>query len=138
MELSPSSEAANYATTQELPSILWNPKVHYRVRKSPLLVPIVSQIDPVHTILSYLFKIHFNIVPHLRLGLPSGLLPSGFPANVLYAFDWLRAGRPRGRNSSPDRVKNFLHSVQTGSGVHPTSYPMSTGGSFPGGRAAMA
>jgi hypothetical protein len=41
--------------------------------------------------------------------------------------DWLRAGRPRGRSSSLGRVKNFLHVVQTGSGVHPTSYPMGTG-----------
>jgi hypothetical protein len=30
MELSPSSEAANCAATQELPSIFWNWKVHYR------------------------------------------------------------------------------------------------------------
>jgi hypothetical protein len=37
--------------------------------------------------------------------------------------DWLRAGRPRGCSSSPARVKNFLHVIQTGSGVHPTSYP---------------
>jgi hypothetical protein len=28
--------------------------------------------------------------------------------------------------------------VQTGSGVHPTSYPMGTGGSFPGSKAAGA
>jgi hypothetical protein len=27
-------------------------------------------------------------------------------------------------------VMNFLYVVQTGSGVHPTSYPMCTGGSF--------
>jgi hypothetical protein len=28
------------------------------------------------------------------------------------------------------------HVVQAGSGVHTTSYPMGTGGSFPGGKAA--
>jgi hypothetical protein len=28
---------------------------------------------------------------------------------------------------------SLLHVVQTGSGVHPTSYPMATGGSFPRG-----
>jgi hypothetical protein len=37
-------------------------------------------------------------------------------------------------SSSPGRVKQFplLHIVQTGSGVHPTSYKMDTEGSFPG------
>jgi hypothetical protein len=33
---------------------------------------------------------------------------------------------------------SLLHVVQTGSGVHPTSYPMGTGGSFPGDKAAGA
>jgi hypothetical protein len=44
--------------------------------------------------------------------------------------------RPRGRRSSAGRVKNFLHVVQAGSGIHPTYYPMVSGGSSPGGKAA--
>jgi hypothetical protein len=32
----------------------------------------------------------------------------------------------------------LLHIVHTGSGVHPSSYKMSTGGLFPGGKAAGA
>jgi hypothetical protein len=50
------------------------------------MVPILSQIHPVHTIPSYFSKIHFKLSTHLRLGLPSGLIPSGFPTNILYAF----------------------------------------------------
>jgi hypothetical protein len=70
---------------QKLPSILWNPKVHHRVHKSPPLVPILSQIEQVHTTQSFLRSILIWST-HLRLGLHSGLFPSGFPTNILYAF----------------------------------------------------
>jgi hypothetical protein len=41
--------------------------------------------------------------------------------------DWLRAGRPRRPSSSCGRSEEFsLHDVQTGSDVHPASYPMGT------------
>jgi hypothetical protein len=62
-ELSPSWEATSFAATQERPNIVWNPKVHHRIHRSPLLVLILSQIDPVHTIQSYLSKIYCNICP---------------------------------------------------------------------------
>jgi hypothetical protein len=61
-ELCSSWEAANCATTQKFPSILWNPKTRYRVHKSPPLVSILSHINAIHTIPSYLSKIHFEIV----------------------------------------------------------------------------
>jgi hypothetical protein len=62
MELSPSWEAANCAATQEIPSILWDTKVHYRVHKSPTLVPFLNQTNPIYMIPYYLSRIHFNIV----------------------------------------------------------------------------
>jgi hypothetical protein len=58
MELSPFREAASCATTQEFPNILCSRKVN----KSPPPVPILSQINPVHTTPSCFPKIHSNII----------------------------------------------------------------------------
>jgi hypothetical protein len=85
MEVNPSWEATNCAATQELPSILQNPKVHYRAQKSPPLVPILSQIDPVHTIPTNLRSI-LIVSRHPCRVHPSGLFPSDFPTNILHAF----------------------------------------------------
>jgi len=72
-----------HSACQKNPDFLWNPKVHHRVHKRPPLHPILSQPNPVCPIDPYLPKVHFNVIYHLRLGLPSGLLPSGLPTKTL-------------------------------------------------------
>jgi hypothetical protein len=58
MKMGSTREATSCAVTQELPKILWNPKVHCRADKGPSLVTILSQTNSVHTTPFYLSKIH--------------------------------------------------------------------------------
>jgi hypothetical protein len=68
----------------------------------------------------------------LPFTIPAGPLRSR-DSSVCIATDY-RLDDQRGREFESRYVHKFLflHVVQTGSGVHPTSYKMGTGGSFPG------
>ena len=85
-----------FSASQEIPRILWDSKIHYSIHKCPPPVPILRQLDPVHTPTTHFLKIHLNIIPHLHLGLPSGLFPSDFLTKTLYAplLSPIRATRP--------------------------------------------
>jgi hypothetical protein len=61
MERSP-REANGHSATQEILRILWNQKFRHSVHNIPPLVPILSQMNPVHTFPPYFPKIHFNTI----------------------------------------------------------------------------
>ena len=76
-------EAYSSSAIQVTPSILWNPKAHCHVHKRQKPILILSQINPVHTLITHFLKIHLSIIFLSTLGIPSGLLPSGLPTNSL-------------------------------------------------------
>jgi hypothetical protein len=46
---STSWETNRFAASQEIPQILWTPKVYYHINEYQQLVYILSQLNPVHT-----------------------------------------------------------------------------------------
>ena len=77
MVQSPSWEANWFTASQEIPRILWNPKVHYRTHKRSPPVPILGQPNPVPT--SHLLEIHPNIIHPSTPRSPQWALSLRFP-----------------------------------------------------------
>ena len=69
---------------KKIPRILWNPKVHHRTHKRPPTVPILGQPNSVTYPHPTSWISILILSTHLRLGLSSGLFPSGFPTKTLY------------------------------------------------------
>ena len=72
----------NRFSSSQIPHILWNPKVHYRIHKYLPPVPIRSQMQSVSSHPTSRRSI-LILSSHLPLDLPSGLFSSNFPTKAL-------------------------------------------------------
>jgi len=110
MEQSPSWETNRFSASQEIPHILWNTKVHYRIHKCPPPIPILSQLDPIHTLTSHFLKIHLNIILPSTPGSPKQSLSLRFPhQNPVYVSPLPHTPyMPRPSNSSRFHYPNNI------------------------------
>jgi len=122
MQQSPSWEANRFSASQEIPRILWNPKVHYRIYHSPPRVPFLSQINPVHVPTSFYIAI---VVPKDQ-SRPQHVYP--FRHKASFCGDDLLALRPTPKledrllSAVRDCLFNiFAATLRTGGGAVPPS-----------------
>ena len=67
------------AASQEIPRVLWNPKVHYLTHKPPPTVPIQGQANPVQKTTLNFLEIHPNFIHPSTPRCPQWPLSLRFP-----------------------------------------------------------
>jgi hypothetical protein len=86
MEQSPSLEANRPSASQQIPRILWNLNVHYRIHKRPPPALSVSWARSIQSMPPHpnSWKSMLILSFHQCLGLSNLLFPSGLPTKTLY------------------------------------------------------
>ena len=108
-----------FATNQEIPHILWNPKVHYHTHGRPPTVPILSQLHPFSTTHSHFLKIHFNSILPSTSWSPQWSLSLTFPhRNLVHTSPLLHTCH----TPYPSHSSRFYHRHNIGWGVLFTAF----------------
>jgi hypothetical protein len=103
-------------------SCLWNPKVHYCGHKSPLLDPVLSHLNPVHTLYLTHVYININIITHLLLHLRNALFLWGLTNSMLSS-----SYKEGSRHSADQEIPHHLRSL----GFHYRFYNILISWGFP-------
>ena len=117
MEQSPTWEANRFSVSQEIPRILWNPKVHCRIHKCPPPVRIQNPLDPVNASTShFLTKAH---IPFSLLRMQQSISPGSrltffvFRNTIRFCSEELLAPRPTPQAGGPplSAVRDCLFNI---------------------------